>query len=77
MSSCSSSVRFRSRWLTNWSIERNYCANSYLDHLDEFLACCRELDEGYTLYYNGPQCGASAPDHMHWQAAPSGSTHIL
>ena len=21
-------------WLTNWSIERNYCANSYLDHLD-------------------------------------------
>jgi hypothetical protein len=49
---------------------------SYLDHLDEFLFCCRELDEGYTLYYNGPQCGASAPDHMHWQAAPSGSTPI-
>jgi len=21
-------------WLANWSIERNYCANSYLDHLD-------------------------------------------
>ena len=21
-------------WLTNWSTERNYCANSYLDHLD-------------------------------------------
>jgi alpha-mannosidase len=21
-------------WLTNWSLERNYCANSYLDHLD-------------------------------------------
>jgi len=21
-------------WLTNWSVERNYCANSYLDHLD-------------------------------------------
>jgi len=21
-------------WLTNWSTERNYCANTYLDHLD-------------------------------------------
>jgi len=21
-------------WLTDWSTERNYCANSYLDHLD-------------------------------------------
>jgi alpha-mannosidase len=21
-------------WLTNWSMERNYCANTYLDHLD-------------------------------------------
>ncbi|MGV8090571.1 MAG: hypothetical protein AB2L24_01720 [Mangrovibacterium sp.] len=22
------------RWLTNWSTERNYCSNSYLNHLD-------------------------------------------
>ena len=21
-------------WLTDWSTERNYCANSYFDHLD-------------------------------------------
>lgn len=24
----------------------------------------------YTLFYNGPQCGASAPDHFHFQIAP-------
>lgn len=24
----------------------------------------------YALFYNGPKCGASAPDHMHFQAAP-------
>lgn len=24
----------------------------------------------YTLFYNGPQCGASAPDHFHFQMAP-------
>ena len=25
---------------------------------------------GYTILYNGPQCGASAPDHFHFQAVP-------
>ena len=24
---------------------------------------------GYMVFYNGPECGASAPDHMHFQAA--------
>lgn len=27
---------------------------------------------GYTILYNGPCCGASAPDHFHFQAVPSG-----
>lgn len=27
--------------------------------------------EGFTVFYNGPRCGASAPDHMHFQALPS------
>lgn len=27
---------------------------------------------GFTIFYNGPQCGASAPDHFHFQAVPSG-----
>lgn len=26
---------------------------------------------GYTIFYNGAKCGASAPDHMHFQAVPS------
>jgi ATP adenylyltransferase/5',5'''-P-1,P-4-tetraphosphate phosphorylase II len=28
--------------------------------------------EGYTLFYNGPECGASAPDHLHFQAGENG-----
>ena len=31
-----------------------------------------EVLQGYTLFYNGPKCGASAPDHMHFQAGNSG-----
>ena len=27
---------------------------------------------GTTVFYNGPRCGASAPDHMHFQACPRG-----
>ena len=27
---------------------------------------------GYVIFYNGPQCGASAPDHLHFQAGNKG-----
>lgn len=32
-----------------------------------FLRLSKDLHE-FTLFYNGPQCGASAPDHFHFQA---------
>ncbi len=28
--------------------------------------------QGYTFFYNGPRCGASAPDHHHFQATLNG-----
>ena len=31
-----------------------------------------ELGERFTLFYNGPRCGASAPDHLHFQAGERG-----
>jgi hypothetical protein len=36
-------------------------------HVADFLELCRELQE-FTVFYNGPRCGASAPDHFHFQA---------
>ncbi|HPR33398.1 MAG TPA: DUF4922 domain-containing protein [Prolixibacteraceae bacterium] len=30
------------------------------------------LLEEFTVFYNGPLCGASAPDHFHFQAVPNG-----
>lgn len=32
--------------------------------------CLQELPEGYAVFYNGAQSGASAPDHLHFQAVP-------
>lgn len=37
------------------------------DMLD--LATCAE---DYVVFYNGPHCGASAPDHLHFQAGSKG-----
>ena len=39
--------------------------------LDDFLEVVRSLDR-FTLFYNGPRCGASAPDHAHFQAVTLG-----
>lgn len=36
----------------------------------DMITLASELDE-YTVFYNGPKCGASAPDHMHFQAGNS------
>lgn len=33
------------------------------------LDLARELEGDYTVFYNGPRAGASAPDHLHVQAA--------
>lgn len=41
-------------------------------HYADMLSLAEELPE-YTIFYNGPRCGASAPDHMHFQAVPDGS----
>lgn len=42
--------------------------------IDLMLNLVRDLEGHYTIFYNGPLCGASAPDHMHLQAAPVGAT---
>lgn len=36
----------------------------------DMMGLAEELN-GYTVFYNGPRCGASAPDHMHFQAGNS------
>lgn len=35
------------------------------------MAALASTLDGYTVFYNGPRCGASAPDHMHFQAGNS------
>ena len=39
-----------------------------LDGYDAMIQAAMALPEGYIVFYNGPKCGASAPDHLHLQA---------
>ena len=39
--------------------------------LNDMLDLARAIDR-YIVFYNGPRCGASAPDHMHFQAGNKG-----
>jgi hypothetical protein len=45
---------------------------SILENLEILLRLAADFGPGMTLFYNGPRCGASAPDHLHFQAAPAG-----
>lgn len=42
-----------------------------LNRYGDMLDLAQSLDS-YTIFYNGPKCGASAPDHAHFQAGIKG-----
>jgi ribosomal protein S18 acetylase RimI-like enzyme len=46
------------------------------EHINTFLQFMPDFGSGWTVLYNGPKCGASAPDHLHFQVAPSGQMPI-
>lgn len=38
------------------------------DNFNSLLYFSKVLSDGLSVFYNGPECGASAPDHLHFQA---------
>jgi hypothetical protein len=41
------------------------------EHFEDMLELAAGLND-YVVFYNGPKCGASAPDHFHFQAGSKG-----
>lgn len=41
------------------------------DRVGDMLSLAKALSD-FVIFYNGPQCGASAPDHAHFQAGAKG-----
>ena len=54
----------------------SHAAQEFEPNISLMLRLAEALDSRFTVFYNGPQCGASAPDHFHFQAIPSGMLPI-
>jgi ribosomal protein S18 acetylase RimI-like enzyme len=46
------------------------------EHIALFFRLMGDFGSDWTILYNGPKCGASAPDHLHFHAGPSGQMPI-
>jgi ATP adenylyltransferase/5',5'''-P-1,P-4-tetraphosphate phosphorylase II len=57
------------RHLTIPSVE--HTPQAIASRFGDMLGLAQQLDD-YILFYNGPKCGASAPDHFHFQAGNKG-----
>ncbi|MDE5740244.1 MAG: DUF4922 domain-containing protein [Bacteroidaceae bacterium] len=50
---------------------RHHCRQQIQGHYEDLMAMVAKLDD-LMFFYNGPLCGASAPDHLHFQAGSRG-----
>ena len=51
--------------------DRKHTKQLMLGRMDDMLELADQLPD-FVLLYNGPKCGASAPDHFHFQAGNKG-----
>ncbi|MDP1991763.1 MAG: GNAT family N-acetyltransferase [Syntrophales bacterium] len=51
---------------------RHHLPQSLPENLPLFLRLAADFGPRRIVFYNGPQSGASAPDHLHFQSAPAG-----
>ena len=49
-------------------VKTKHIAQSINNYLNDLLFLSRDLGNKLVVFYNGPECGASAPDHLHFQA---------
>jgi ATP adenylyltransferase/5',5'''-P-1,P-4-tetraphosphate phosphorylase II len=57
-------------------INKRHSEQTLIGHFDDLLNLSISLGKYYNVFYNGPKCGASAPDHMHFQAGPKNITPL-
>lgn len=57
-------------------VHREHIPQQLNGRIGVLLDLARDLSPEFTLFYNGPKCGASMPDHLHFQASPMGAIPI-
>jgi len=49
-------------------VHREHIPQQIEGNVETLLSLAQHLGSSYFVLYNGPECGASAPDHLHFQA---------
>ena len=49
-------------------VTANHKPQEISSSFSDFIMLSKLLSDNHTIIYNGPRCGASAPDHLHFQA---------
>ncbi|MBN1613593.1 MAG: DUF4922 domain-containing protein [Deltaproteobacteria bacterium] len=57
-------------------VHLSHIPQSIEEHIEDFMDLAEDLAPRFNAFYNGPRCGASAPDHLHFQMIPAGSLPI-
>jgi hypothetical protein len=57
-------------------IKKKHQPQTIIGNFETFLDLTKSMGKDYTVFYNGPRCGASAPDHTHFQAGSSNKIPI-
>ncbi len=66
---CNPRPVFSSHFTLSHSAHRRQAIAETIDALLRFVT---DFGSGWAVLYNGPRCGASSPDHLHFQAIPAG-----
>lgn len=56
----------------HFTIANGHQPQTIIGHFGAFLRLAKVMDD-CVIFYNGPKCGASAPDHLHFQAGNKGT----
>lgn len=56
-------------------VNNRHTQQTIYDKIGDLLSLCQLLPS-HLVFYNGPKCGASAPDHLHFQAIKKGQLPI-
>jgi hypothetical protein len=62
---------------SHFTISRlDHCPQAIAENINTFLTLIGDFGSGWVALYNGPKCGASAPDHLHFQAISAGQMPV-
>ena len=81
-------LAYRDDWLilgNPFPIFPDHLVVSHTEHLLQEIGAClvtmisfvADTGGAFEAFYNGPACGASAPDHLHFQAYPAGGIPLV